>query len=84
MTKQNSIVFLHSRGLVPPEVIHMVNEQLPAGFLIDFLEQGSPADTRLEKIAQRRLHSGLSGQSHCGRAERGKTAQVVSDVECGL
>ena len=29
----------------------MVNEQLPPGFLIDFLEQSSPADTRLEKIS---------------------------------
>ena len=52
MTKQHTIVFLHSRGLVPPEVIHMVNEQLPAGFRMDFLEQSSPADTRLEKIAR--------------------------------
>ena len=51
MTKQNTIVFLHARSLVPPEVIHMVNEQLPPGFLIDFLEQSSPADTRLEKIS---------------------------------
>ena len=52
MTKQHTIVFLHSHGLVPPEVIHMVKEQLPAGFRMDFLEQSSPADTRLEKIAR--------------------------------
>ena len=50
--EQHTIVFLHSRGLVPPEVIHMVKEQLPAGFRMDFLEQSSPADTRLEKIAR--------------------------------
>ena len=52
MTKQHTIVFLHSRGLVPPEVIHMVDAQLPAGFRMDFLEQSSPADMRLEKIAR--------------------------------
>ncbi len=32
--------------------MHMVKEQLPAGFLIDFWEQRPPADTRLEKIAE--------------------------------
>ena len=52
MAKQHTIVFLHSHRLVPPEVIQMVKEQLPAGFVIDFLEQGSGAETRLEKISQ--------------------------------
>ena len=51
MPKPYTIVFLHSRGLVPPEVMHLVNAQLPTCFHMDALEQTSPADTRLEKIA---------------------------------
>ena len=52
MARQHTIVFLHARRLVPPEIIQMVQEQLPSSFLIDFLEQDSSAEIRLEKISQ--------------------------------
>ena len=52
MSDQHTIVFLHSHRLVPPEVIQMVKEQLPTGFVIDFLEQDTAAGVRMEKISQ--------------------------------
>lgn len=52
MAQQPTIVFLYSQRFVPAQIIQMAQEQVPAGFTFELLEQDSSAETRLEKIAQ--------------------------------
>lgn len=52
MSELKHIIFLYSQRLVPPQIIQMAQEQVPAGFALHLLDQDSPAGMRLEKFAQ--------------------------------
>jgi glyoxylate reductase/D-3-phosphoglycerate dehydrogenase len=52
MPEQKTIVFLYSQRLVPPEIMQMARELLPAEFSLEWLEQGEASAIRRDKFAR--------------------------------
>ena len=81
MAKHPTIVFLYSQRFVPAQIIQMAQEQVPAGFTFELLEQDSPAETRLEKISQADFilaYPGNPSTEELHAAKRLKLFQILS------